>query len=460
MDSPNIILIIIDSLRKDYAKPLEEELSKFGFISYENVISPSPWTVPSNASIFTGLYPLYHGAHETKHKKGQKVRLEKNMDVLSLNLIDHNYNTYLISSNPHIRPSHGYIGFQHFYEEFSIPSFRLLSVKERETLHKILSGDILDSKFDIAKILVKNKFFMLLIKSSIEYILKKGFERIYITIGSRIKNWSIDKGANNILEYIKNKNLLNTTKKDPKFIFINFMETHEPYFIGKCETLDCLSNFKNEVLEKLLTENCLYKLRTSYINGIKYVTQKIIELLQLLKYYREFDNSLIIITSDHGQLLGEHGKIGHGTFLYDELLRVPLFIKYPEKMNIKLSQNNTGYISLTKLKPFIINLVNNNLSDDGILYSDTVFAESYGIHCSKIKSSEEKIRLKAEQFEKYRIAIYYKNFKGIFNVEDWKFEEVISYDPSIEITEDVLNQMRRKIIKFLNVATAAKSVEA
>lgn len=61
-----------------------------------------------------------------------------------------------------------------------------------------------------------------------------------------------------------------------------------------------------------------------------------------------------------------------------------------------------------------------------------------------------------EQLEKYRIAIYYKNFKGIFNVTDWKFEEIISYDPNIEITEDVVKDMKKEVVKFLKTATVAK----
>ena len=59
MGDPNVIFIVVDTLRKDYAKPLEKELKELGFISYENTIAPAPWTIPSHASIFTGLYQRY-----------------------------------------------------------------------------------------------------------------------------------------------------------------------------------------------------------------------------------------------------------------------------------------------------------------------------------------------------------------------------------------------------------------
>jgi len=58
MKNINVILIVIDTLRKDYAKHLEVELEKLGFLSYEKAVAPASWTAPSHASIFTGLYPI------------------------------------------------------------------------------------------------------------------------------------------------------------------------------------------------------------------------------------------------------------------------------------------------------------------------------------------------------------------------------------------------------------------
>lgn len=85
-----------------------------------------------------------------------------------------------------------------------------------------------------------------------------------------------------------------------------------------------------------------------------------------------------------------------------------------------------------------------------------MFAESYGVQLKvgELKSEEERINI--EQLEKYRIAIYYKNFKGIFNVTDWKFEKITSYDPALEVTEDIVKHMKKEIIKFLKTATVAK----
>ncbi|WP_052320081.1 sulfatase-like hydrolase/transferase [Pyrococcus abyssi] len=119
---PNVIFIVIDTLRKDYAKPLEGELKKLGFISYENVIAPASWTTPSHASIFTGLYPALHGAHETKTKKDLNVKLNSRVPILSEILLEMGYNTYLFTANPYINPRFGFVGFSKVEDILFMPS--------------------------------------------------------------------------------------------------------------------------------------------------------------------------------------------------------------------------------------------------------------------------------------------------------------------------------------------------
>lgn len=92
--------------------------------------------------------------------------------------------------------------------------------------------------------------------------------------------------------------------------------------------------------------------------------------------------------------MGEHGRISHGTFLYDELLKVPLLIKYPRGYEVEHIWDKSKYISLVRLKSFILDIIENKLSDDSVLYSDTVFAESYGVHTNIGNISNETERKK------------------------------------------------------------------
>ncbi|WP_099209614.1 sulfatase-like hydrolase/transferase [Thermococcus henrietii] len=448
MDCPNVMFIIVDTLRDDYAKSLKSELKKLGFIPYENVIATASWTTPSHASIFTGMYPAFHEAHETKDKKDVKVRLNIKRNLLSFKLRELGYDTYLLSANPYIRPEFGFVGFDNFYDSMYLPQFSLLSSTEK-TLIKRLENHY-KSKLKLIWGFVQNRYFNLLIKASLSYLVSKPYLYIY----SALKRWPKDKGATDIIKVLKQ--YLSSAESIPKFVFINFMEVHEPYFLG-----DDLggTGFRENLKTNTLKWEFVQKWTKLYPNEVLYITKKIIDIMKFLKEKRTFDDFLIIVTSDHGQLLGEHNRIGHGTFLYDELLRVPLLVKYPKCHELELLDPNNKlqqYVSLTKLKPFILGLIDNKFSDDSVLYNDTVFAESYGIHQNVGKPRNEIERKNIEELEKYRIAIYYKNFKGIFNVTDWKFEKIISYDPNIEVTEDIVKHMKKEVIKFLKMATATK----
>jgi len=236
------------------------------------------------------------------------------------------------------------------------------------------------------------------------------------------------------------------------------MEVHEPYFLNDKHPREVLlNNLKTDKLDR----HYVHKWRKNYPKEVKYVTRKIVEIIKILKERNLFDNSLIIVTSDHGQLLGEHGRINHGIFLYDELLKIPLLIKYPANTIIEIIQNKTKYVSLVKLKEFIIKLVQNKLEDDDILYSNTVFAESHGIHTDLTgKVYTEKEKKKLESFEKWKIAIYNEEFKGIFNVKDWRVEKIILYSSNKEVMEGAVKRLKKKVMRFLNTVITVKILKA
>ncbi|NJE03844.1 sulfatase-like hydrolase/transferase [Thermococcus sp. MV11] len=452
-DDPNVIILVIDTLRKDYARFLEDNLKKLGFIAYENAIAPAPWTLPSHASLLTGLYPAFHGAHETKDKKGIQIKLRDTQTIVTYNLNEIGYRSYLFSANPYVHPTSGFKGFNEFYDIGINPIITILSSRDREVILK--GGYIKNSKIKTILSFMDDKKYILLLKLALEHINNQTFKGYPTYLYNKIKGWPKNKGSKNLISMFK-KSYSITSNPDPKFIFINLMEVHDPYFFGLCGSVPYLLNFKQELRNKI-SDRCLQKLRKAYLDEVRFVTAQLLVFFNILKKRGLFDNSLIIVTSDHGQLLGEHGKFNHGTFLYDELLRVPLLIKYPK--NTELSTNNShpgGYISLTTLPKIILKTIKGQLTDDKSLYSRIAFSESYGSDKNIDSMLNEKEIEEYNKYDKYRIAIYYKNFKGIFNVTDWKFEEIISYDPNVEVTEDVVKHMKKEVMKFLKTATVAK----
>ena len=84
--------------------------------------------------------------------------------------------------------------------------------------------------------------------------------------------------------------------------------------------------------------------------------QEIIKpLIKTLKKYRIYDKTLIIFTADHGESLGEHGFVGHGTYYWDQVVHVPLIIKLPGKTH---SARISTYVQSIDIMPTILDYLN------------------------------------------------------------------------------------------------------
>ncbi len=443
----DIVFIIIDALRKDYAEIIENGLVKHGFVKYENVIAPASWTIPSCASILTGIYPAFHNAHETREVKGLSVKLRRR-DILSVILKELGYSTILLSANPYLRPSNGF-RFDYYHDFLYRPSsLILLSSREREEVRRLKAKHRVEGKAKTARMLLSEGRYKLLVKMTIGSFIKKP----YGYIQGLLSNWPLDKGAGKMVS--KFTDIISNIQIDrPRFIFINFMEVHEPYFNDPCGKLTFHYNFVTGK-EEIFNEQCLEKLRRAYRREVEYISNKLLELLGKLDEVNMMNNSLIIVTSDHGQMLGEHGRISHGTFLDDELLRVPLLIRYPNNLDVEIAENTEGYISLIRLRRLIIELVKGKLANDNILYSDVALAESFGVHQNVAKLLKDEERRRMEEYEKYRIAIYWRGIRALYNVDDSRFEE-ISPEASMRERRHLMKIIKRHL-RMAHIVKALK----
>ncbi|WP_167914176.1 sulfatase-like hydrolase/transferase [Thermococcus sp. 21S9] len=439
---PNIFIIVLDTLRKDYSENIERTLEKMGFVNYTHAIAPSPWTIPSHASMLTGLYPSFHRAHETRTKKIPHVKLVQGDSLLTFKLRRAGYTTALLTANFFVHPEFGFKGFDYVYYSppMTVPS--ILSQSERKVISDLFS--VYQDIHSVAMYLFSRRKYKLLLKSALQYSLN----RSYPYIMALIKHWPIEKGITSITKNLDSYlDRLGHSKYYNNFVFINTIEMHEPYLVN-----DNLSVLSEHLKTGNLDQGFATKWRIRYDTQAKYLVHKLSSLLHVLESHDIFDNSLIVVTSDHGQLLGEHGRIGHGNFLYDELLRVPLLIKYPSFMDVHTSNcidDEWKWISLNSLKSLTVNIAMNKKGvSDEVLFSDVVFSESYGIAGKVIPNNTTELK-NIMHLEKYRIAVYYRTFKGIFNVTNWKFEDIISYDPSISITPNIVSEMKKAVVQFL-----------
>ena len=238
------------------------------------------------------------------------------------------------------------------------------------------------------------------------------------------------------------------------------MEVHEPYAEWESNTARV---YQAHLKSGLLDANVLSAWRGGYGSCVRYLSNALDDTLKTISKLENRNDTMIVITSDHGQLLGEHGHIGHGQWLYDELVRVPLFVKYPHNYleNIKNGKNGKirdhQYFSLVKLSEFIKKVIDGNVVTIEELYSLQAYSESHGIHLDIGPPATEKERRNIEKLEKHRIAVYHGPYKGVYNITDGILECVKSYDGS-EITEDIKETLVRDVKRFIREAKLKRAV--
>jgi arylsulfatase len=276
----NIILIILDTTRADrlgcygYKRQTSPWLDRLAneSVVYTRAIAPSSWTLPSHASLFTGKYTTSHGA-----------RYDPNGP---LNLTN--------------------------------------AIKDQSDWNKKFRARGLGKKEHmLAEILKKAGYATGAVVSSpwLKRIfgLDKGFD--YYD-DDQITNFFSKRASQVTSQALR---WLKRTSRKKFFLFLNYFDPHYPYmppgkfahaFLPKGSLPPGIKNSPEEM-------NALYDAE------ILYMDYHIGKLLKKLKQLGLYDSSWIIVTADHGELLGEHGQIGHGNSLYQGELHIPLIIKYP-----------------------------------------------------------------------------------------------------------------------------------
>lgn len=344
---PNILLIVMDTQRADniscygYSQrttPNIDRIASEGAIFLNN-ISPGLWTLPSHASLFTGRYVSGHGAcvdHEF---------LPSDFPTMSEVLRKIGYQTVGFSNNGWVSRR---TGIARGFEEFYLVKRRIGEVSRFEWFY--VDEDVLFEEGEEPD--------------------KGSLKTVALTI-----NW--------IEKRLK--------KKRPFFIFINFIEPHGPYwppqpfrsrFLPKDvseeeaksavrlrSVYECI-DYRAEILK--LTEKDWRVQKALYDGCTATVDDRIGRLYSYLEDKEILDETILIITSDHGDVQGEHPPhIEHHLCAYDELIRVPLIMRYPSVipsgLKIKLITQTHDIF------PTILDMINY----DGKEYRETIQSKSF-----------------------------------------------------------------------------------
>lgn len=335
---PHIILIVLDTVRANHLSiygdggetPNLEELSKDSLV-FENCIATSSWTIPAHASLFTGLYPIEHGTLGTSNMELKKSKfgfplpppLSKNFLTLAEIFKDNGYFTPAFIANnalktPEYQLTQGFHVLNHFRtigEQISKNSFRPL----------IYLFSYLTNLFP---------------KYTLRY-------------------WTADEITN------KSIRLVEKLDQSPFFLFLNYLDAHYPYapprpFAGKFvdspfpQLYRLKQHFRRYMDPAKGTPPYWNDLNlTQYNSSITYLDTELGKLFSCLKQTGIYDSSLIIVTSDHGELFGEQGLFRHRTHLYEGVVKVPLVIKFP--FSTKTGREKR-LIGLTDIYPTILSI--------------------------------------------------------------------------------------------------------
>lgn len=415
---PNVLFIVCDTLRKDilelYGGPAKTlnliELSKDSVV-YDNAISPSPWTYPSHVSMFTGLYLNEHKVHETAEVKTYKINEfhEKlSAEYIAQYFKSRGYRTEGISANPFVSPFSFFDrGFDSFYTLDPRPETRKTGVIEE-------AKNLGNSPVEILKALVKKGRFADIVRYYAYLQRMKKLDRLY--------NYPLEKGAS-----LTNKLVENGIWSYGSFRFINLMEMHESYETNSHGD----EIFKNFVGIKPISNRRVEHLKGKYILAAEYLDKKLGELINTIKKEGFYDDTMIIITSDHGQAFNEHGYMYHEIFLYDEIIRVPLIIKYPKNRKF---EKKDGYQSTVNLLKLIKSVMDGG--DDSVLTSETAFSESYGAALSLPDRYKDRAQYVKEKYEKARKCVFKKGYKLTVNGTDGTIEEFTKDGRVIKVEEN------------------------
>ena len=118
-------------------------------------------------------------------------------------------------------------------------------------------------------------------------------------------------------------------------------------------------------------------LNTRIAYEVHCVDDRLGEFIRYLKQRGFYDNSIIVVTSDHGDATGEFGRTSHSTSIWPEIMRVPLIIRLPQEMRARLVYDDSRVSSLIDITPTLYSLLGHRPIEDNPMYGQPLLAESH-----------------------------------------------------------------------------------
>lgn len=356
MQSPNVLLIIWDACRLDAAREHAPTLAALADdnLMFENAITPGGYSLPSHTSMVTGTYPSEHGTYSQDHTIAETPLLAA--------LGEDEYTRYGVSANGFASAMYGFDReFDRFYNtqaQMRYPEGLDVHAYARQV------RELEDSSaefFDVRMLTraIRNHDHPL---KSLANVATAGLTETVrdSPLLQRIPHPRFDTYSEFCYDPEKNTRTITSifdqekSSRTPFFIFTNYMDPHHPYapprryrqvYCGRSVPYRELSNLADRThpLQHLrnhrqgneLSDEDRQTVRNLYAGEVRTADDHLRLLLQALEQRGLRENTLIIVTADHGENLGETDRMGETRFGHvcsasDHLLRVPLVVAHPE----------------------------------------------------------------------------------------------------------------------------------
>jgi arylsulfatase A-like enzyme len=298
--TPHVLLVVLDTVRADalsaYAAdgastPFLEALAQRSFV-FESALAPSSWTLPSHASFLTGRYPRDLSVGWYQPLDDRPRTLPEVLCELGFATAGFVGNTKYCPRTTGLRR-----GFGH-YEDFTFGCGEILRHSAYvELLDRQLGGF--------------------------------GFLGVYDELGRKPARHVTD----GFLRWVDRHG------PRPFFALLNYFDAHAPYLPSSLpDQRRPLTHDEQTRLHELADadwshlESQAHFLRACYLATVQELDAELQRLTAELDRRGLLDNTLLIVTSDHGEQFGEHGVFSHGNSLYRPVVHIPLLIAWPSRI--------------------------------------------------------------------------------------------------------------------------------
>jgi arylsulfatase A-like enzyme len=324
-----VVLISLDTLRPDHlgvygydrlTSPVIDGLGREGAV-FEDASTTSPWTLPSHASMLTGLYPNRHGAVDWE------AALDVNLPTLASHLSSRGYLTAAVVNTLHLSER---FGLPRGFEKFSY-------VKENEE-RVSPSTWVTDQAIEWLEQFRDRPVFLFLHYYDVHsrYAALPRYERQFVSP----YDGPADGSSGQLYLYLLSPEFISACQADPDQESCRTW-AKRPILSG-ADAQQQRVDFDQDDLRHLLD---------LYDAGVRQTDAELGRLVHFLRTERLLDEALVIVTSDHGEQFLEHGSVLHSRTHYQEVMSVPLIMRGP---GIPAGSRISTPVSLVDVVPTIL----------------------------------------------------------------------------------------------------------